>query len=90
MIIAINDLVAVGAYRFLKERGIRVPGDVGLVGFSDLKFMDILEVPLTTVRENVAQIGRKAIEILLYQIVHPEDSGRKVLVEPELVIRQSA
>jgi LacI family transcriptional regulator len=74
----------------LKERGIHVPEDVGLVGFSDLKFMDILEVPLTTVRENIAQIGRKAIEILLYQIVHPEDSSRKVLVEPELIIRQSA
>ncbi len=90
VIIAINDLVAIGAYRFLKEKGIRVPQDVALVGFSDLKFMDILEIPLTTVRENIAEIGQKAIEILLYQIARPEGPSRKVLVEPELVIRQSA
>ena len=90
VIIAINDSVAVGAYRFLKENGIRVPKDVALAGFSDLKFMDILEVPLTTVRENIAEIGQKAIEILLSEISHPEKTLQKVLVEPELVIRESA
>ena len=90
VIIAINDLVAVGAYRFLKEMGIRVPQDVALVGFSDLKFMDILEIPLTTVRENITEIGQKAIEILLYEIAHPENAVQKVLIEPEIVIRQSA
>lgn len=90
VIIAINDLVAVGAYRFLKEKGIWVPQDVALVGFSDLKFMDILEIPLTTVRENITEIGQKAIEILLYEIAHPENAVQKVLIEPEIVIRQSA
>lgn len=90
VIIAVNDLVAVGAYRFLKEAGLRVPGDIALVGFSDLKFMDLIEAPLTTVRENISEMGRTAIELLLHQISRPADPPRKVLLEPELIVRQSA
>ncbi len=90
LIICINDPVAMGAYIHLKELKLRVPDDVALVGFSDLKWSGLLEVPLTTVKEPTAEIGRWAMRILLDEIKNPESPRQKMKLEPELVARQSA
>jgi len=90
VIVCINDPVAMGAYSYLKDQKLRVPGDVALAGFSDLKWSGLLEVPLTTVREPTAEIGRWAMRILLDQIRNPDAPRQKMKLEPELVIRQSA
>ena len=90
VIIAVNDSVAIGAFRFLKAQGIIVPRDVALAGFSDLNNTDILEVPLTTVREHTREIGRRAIEILMAEINDPDLEKQKVFIEPELIVRDSA
>jgi LacI family transcriptional regulator len=89
VIVAMNDLVAVGAYRYLKENHIKVPEEVALVGFSDLTNMDILEVPLTTVRESTAEIGEHAIDILLQEIDEPNKRKRQLLLKPQLIVRQT-
>ncbi len=90
VIICINDAVAVGAYARLKELGLRVPDDVALAGFSDLKWSDLLEVPLTSVKEPTAEIGRWATRILLDEIKNPKLPRQKMKMEPKLVARQSA
>ena len=90
VVIAINDVLAIGAYRFLKERNIKVPDDVALVGFRDLKATDLLEVPLTTVREPTEEIGKRAIEILLEESADPDCQIRGERLKLELVVRQSA
>ena len=89
VIIAVNDSVAIGAFRFLKAQGIAVPQDIALAGFSDLNNTDILEVPLTTVRENTGEIGRRAIEILISEINDPSLKKQKEYLESELVVRDS-
>lgn len=90
VIVAVNDLAAIGALRYLKEKNIRVPKDIALAGFSDLASVDLLEVPLTTVREPFAEIGKRAIEILLQEIAEPGHAKQKVAMAPELVVRESA
>ena len=90
VIVAVNDPVAIGAYRYLKENKIRVPKDVGLVGFSDLKMMDMLEVPLTTVRESTEDIGKEAIELLMREIADPSCDKQGVTLPAKLIIRESA
>ena len=90
VIVAVNDPVAIGAYRFLKEKGIKVPGDMGLVGFSDLESSDILEVPLTTVRERTNVIGQKAISLLLNEKSSSVATRQKLRIAGELIIRNSA
>jgi LacI family transcriptional regulator len=90
VIVAVNDLVAIGSYRYLKEHNLRVPQDIGLVGFSDLRFVDILEVPLTTVREPTSEIGKKAMEVLLEEINNPSRAKQQVVLEPKLIIRKSS
>ena len=90
VIISINDSVAIGAYRFLKEKGIKVPQDMALAGFSNLKSTDVLETPLTTVREPTSEIGKRAVEILLDKINNVGQKKERVKLEPELIIRDSA
>ena len=89
VIIATNDLVAVGAYRYLKEQKCHVPRDIALVGFSDLKGSDIMEVPLTTVREQTVLIGQEAFNILLNAMYNGHDV-KQIRLGAELVIRNSA
>ncbi len=90
VIVAVNDLVAIGSYRYLKEHGMNVPRDIALVGFSDLRLVDILEVPLTTVREPTAEIGKRAVEILLREMNDPACAKEGVVLKPQLIVRQSA
>ena len=90
VIVAVNDPVAIGAYRFLKEKGVKVPQDIGLVGFSDVESSDILEVPLTTVREKTDLIGQKAVTLLLDEISSSVPTRQKLKITGELIIRNSA
>ncbi|MFA5089245.1 MAG: LacI family DNA-binding transcriptional regulator [Candidatus Omnitrophota bacterium] len=89
VIIGVNDPVAIGAYHFLKEKGIKIPENVALVGFSDIKPVDILESPLTTVREFPLTVGKRAVEVLFDEINEPGHKNLQEKVEPQLIIRKS-
>ncbi|TRO67606.1 LacI family DNA-binding transcriptional regulator [Streptomyces sp. IB201691-2A2] len=65
-VFAANDLTAVGAMRVLRERGRRVPEDVAVVGFDDmLPFTEQADPPLTTVRQDIEEMGRLMARLLL-------------------------
>jgi DNA-binding LacI/PurR family transcriptional regulator len=84
-----NDLVALGALRALRERNIRVPEDVSLVGFDDIPDAATCVPPLTTVRQPLQRIGERAVERLFAQIHDGIPPGEKELLPTELVIRES-
>jgi DNA-binding LacI/PurR family transcriptional regulator len=63
-VIAYNDLMAIGAMRAIRRVGLRVPGDVSLVGFDDVAFAAYAEPALTTVRQETAEMGRWAVATL--------------------------
>lgn len=88
-VFAANDLSAIGAVRALTESGRRVPDDVSVVGFDDLRLAAFTSPPLTTIRQPAAEIARRATAILI-DLTH----GRRVrklryLFEPTLVVRGS-
>ncbi|MFF0227041.1 substrate-binding domain-containing protein [Streptomyces sp. NPDC004629] len=60
-----NDFLAVGVCQGLAERGIRVPGDVQVVGYGDLDVATPAAVPLTTIRQPVEDLGRTAVQLLM-------------------------
>ncbi|MFF0214355.1 LacI family DNA-binding transcriptional regulator [Streptomyces vinaceus] len=65
-VFAANDLMATGALRVLRERGLDVPGDVALVGFDDAELVaETAEPPLTTVRQDIEGMGRLMAQLLL-------------------------
>ena len=88
-IVAVNDPVAIGVMQYLDEAGVKVPDDVSLVGFSDIKTASKLRAPLTTVRENVTGMAEKSIDILFRMIEEKKKIVEKVKLESRLIIRGS-
>lgn len=83
------DVIAIGAMDAILERGLTIPDDIRLAGYDDIDFASHLRVPLTTVRQPKEAIGRQGAELLLHRIRHPQESPRQIVLEPELVVRQS-
>jgi len=91
-VMAINDLMALGATRAIREAGYAVPDDVAVAGFDDVIFASISEVPLTTVRQDVPEMCRLATEHLLalLELGNPYRKAFNIRsVPPRLVIRAS-
>jgi len=89
-VFAANDLVALGVLQALVEDGrMRVPEEISLVGFDDIAFAAAAAVPLTSLRQPSATIGRTALRVLLEEAADPELIPRQTVFQPELIIRRS-
>ena len=84
-----NDLLAMGCYDGLRERGIRCPEDVSIIGYNDIPFLDKLNPPLTSIRIPQYEIGAEAGRLLLERIGDPTARARTTMLEPELIVRGS-
>lgn len=85
-----NNLMTLGALRALHELGVRIPEQVALVGFDDMPWAGDLNPPLTAVAQPGYELGRQAVELLLKRLAHPKSPYRKVILQPNLVVRQSS
>jgi len=85
-----NDQMALGLLRALHEAGIEVPGRVSVVGFDDVPESAYFTPPLTTVRQDFGEVGRRSLELLLSLVGGTEPASRRVVVEPQLIVRDSA
>ncbi len=88
-LVAFNDISAIGAIRALQDCNLRVPEDVSVVGFDDIKAAAYTLPRLTTIRQPLAEIGRIATQSLLNRIHGTVISPDQIEVEPELVVRES-
>jgi len=88
-IFAINDSLAIGAIRALKKHGLKTPDDVSVMGFGDDPQAELFEVPLTTVRQNQAEMGEKAAGLLIDKIGGRSKSVRHIEVKTALIVRAS-
>lgn len=86
-VFAFNDLLAIGALGYCRERGLTVPDEVAVAGFDDLPESRVTSPPLTTVGYPVASIADLAVQILLADAEHRTAS--RVRLEPHLVVRRS-
>ena len=86
-IFAARNILSTGAVRSLAERGLR--RDVALVGFDDFPLADLLDPPLTVIRQDVARMGKTVAELLFDRIDGNTAPPRHVVVEPSLVVRGS-
>jgi DNA-binding LacI/PurR family transcriptional regulator len=84
-----NDQMALGLLRALHEAGRRIPGDISVVGFDDIPEAEYFTPPLTTVRQNFNEMGRRSLLLLLDQIESGVREQRSETVPPELIVRAS-
>jgi DNA-binding LacI/PurR family transcriptional regulator len=86
---AYNDVAAIGAIHAFLEAGLRVPEDVSVVGFDDIRIAVHNNPSLTTVRQPLQRMGEIAASSLLKRIEYHEDESEVIEVEPEFVVRNS-
>ncbi len=84
-----NDEMASGALRAVRAAGLRVPGDVSVLGFDDVPLAALIFPPLTTVRQPLRAMGRKAVEMVFRQLEGGTIDPFEVELQTELVIRES-
>ena len=88
-VVAINDPAAYGAMKAIGERGIRIPEEVAIVGFSDDIRSELMPTPLTTIRQPAYEVGRRAAQQLFSEIEGTSEPAEQITVKAELVIRRS-
>jgi len=88
-IFASNDVMAMGVMDAVRERGLRVPGDVSVVGFDDIPQASLVHPALTTVNQPLEKMGRVATQMLLDLLRHPEKDAERIELPTELVVRDS-
>lgn len=86
---AMNDLMAFGAVRALRERGLRVPEDIAIVGFDDVRLAAFCDPPLTTINEPDDDHGRQAALMLMALLNGKEVEERHVTLHTKLIVRES-
>jgi LacI family repressor for deo operon, udp, cdd, tsx, nupC, and nupG len=84
-----NDEMAIGAMRALISHGLRIPEDVSVVGFDDIRYSRYTSPPLTTVSQPKNALGREAMTMLIELLNEPEVPTRKRVLSAELVVRGS-
>lgn len=84
-----SDMMAYGAMRAIREANLRIPEDIAIVGFDDLSSSANTTPPLTTVRQPIPKMGMLAAEALIEMIESGSSEKRRVVVDTELVVRQS-
>jgi LacI family transcriptional regulator/LacI family purine nucleotide synthesis repressor len=86
---ATNDMLAMGAMRFLLEKGLRIPDDIAVVGFDNIEFSKMSYPPLTTVHVEKERMGEDAVSLLDQLIKKENIQTQTKKYEPKLVIRMS-
>ncbi len=86
-IFAYNDMMAFGAVKAIKERGLEIPGDIGVVGYDNILFSSLVSPPLTTVNLKKDELGRESVRLLLSKINGYRKKNKKIVLDVDLLIR---
>jgi LacI family transcriptional regulator len=88
-IFALNDLMALGALRAAAEANCLVPKDLAIVGYDDLEIARFTNPPLTTIAQPKKEIGAQAVNLLVDRMSQKSRPPRRLVLEPELIVRRS-
>lgn len=88
-LVCFNDIAAIGAIRGLRDLGLRVPEDISVIGFDDIKASAFLSPGLTTIRQPLAEMGRSAAQCLVNRLNRTENFREQISFEPTLIVRES-
>lgn len=88
-IFAVTDATAIGAMAVARDVGLKVPDDIAVIGYNDSDIASLLTVPLSSVRLPLAEMGRRAVELLLQWIDSGHPPASEVMA-PQLMVRASS
>ncbi|MEX9862461.1 ribose operon transcriptional repressor RbsR [Providencia manganoxydans] len=88
-IFAGNDAMAVGAYQAVFRQGLKVPDDISIIGYDDIDLSPYMIPPLTTIHQPKDELGKLAVNQLIFRMDNPEASANVLVLTPKLIERQS-
>jgi LacI family transcriptional regulator len=88
-IFASNDVMAMGVMDAVRNRGLRVPDDVSIVGFDDIPQASLIRPAMTTINQPLEKMGRVATQMLLDLLHHPEKEADRIELPTQLIVRDS-
>ncbi|GAG71412.1 unnamed protein product, partial [marine sediment metagenome] len=86
-IFAYNDMMAFGSMQAIREKGLRIPQDIGLVGYDDIPFSSLMNPTLTTIRLQKQELGAESVTLLLSRINGKRKEIKKKMLDVELITR---
>lgn len=81
-----NDMMALGGMKYLTRKGYKIPQDMGLMGFDNIKLTQFIEPELTTIGQPIYDMGQQACKILI-NVINKEIQEKQVFFSPKLIIR---
>lgn len=87
-IVAANDIVAISTYKVLKSNGKRIPEDIQLVGFDDIRFSSLMTSELSTIRQPVSKMGKLAVDIIC-NYAEDKPYEKEYILDVELIQRET-
>ena len=84
-----NNLMTLGALSAIRERGMKIPDDISVVGFDDMPWATLLEPPLTAVAQPTYELGQRAAELLLERLKQPQKPAAQIELKTSLIVRGS-
>jgi len=85
-----NSLLTAGVFQALRDRKLKVPTDVALVGFDETTWGELVDPPITLIAQPTEEIGRTATELLFQRIDEPTRSPKTVILKGNLIVRASS
>lgn len=89
-IVALVDIMAIGAMRAVQDKGLRVGPDVAITGFDNTPLIQYLNPGLTSLRQPITRVGQEAVTLLTTLLGGSQPEKSEILLEPELIIRESS
>lgn len=89
-ILTFGDFAALGSIKYIYDKGLSVPDDISIIGFTDMPICDYTRPSLTTIKYPVSEIAKASSNILLSRIKEPNGfHKKKIILKPKLIIRES-
>ena len=88
-ILCVSDVYAIAALKACQKLGINVPDDCAIIGFDNIDLTTMLQPSLTTIEQPCYQMGYQSSELLLESIQHPDKHSKQIILETELIVRES-
>lgn len=85
-----NDTTALSAMIYLRNKGIKIPEDVGIVGFSNEPFSKVVSPSISTIAQPGFEMGQKAAELIIRKIENKERTYQTIVLPTELIVRESS
>lgn len=89
-ILATDNVILEGSMQAILELGLKIPNDVGLVGFDDVSWMTLVKPPITVIRQPTDEIGRMAVDLIMHRIKEPTRPAMQIILKSQLIIRGSS